>query len=38
MPERDGARLPVYGRGQNKRIDADCCGENAFAPGPLTAK
>jgi arylsulfatase A-like enzyme len=30
IPELDGARLPVYGEGQNRRIDRDCPGESAF--------
>jgi arylsulfatase A-like enzyme len=29
-PRLDGTRFPVYGDGQLKRIDDDCCGENAF--------
>ncbi|MFB3893620.1 MAG: sulfatase-like hydrolase/transferase [Phycisphaerae bacterium] len=32
LPRMDGSRLPVYGEGQNRRIDADCCGDNAFQP------
>jgi len=31
-PERDGARLPVSGRGQKTRIGEKHCGENVFYP------
>ena len=31
-PERDGARLPVWGDGQSRRIDENCPGELAFDP------
>ena len=31
-PARDGLRCPVTGLGQAERIDADHCGEGAFAP------
>ncbi|HUU42856.1 MAG TPA: sulfatase-like hydrolase/transferase [Planctomycetota bacterium] len=30
IPRLDGSRLPVWGDGQLRRIDDDCCGENAF--------
>jgi arylsulfatase A-like enzyme len=33
-PERDGARFPVHGDGQVKRIDEDCPGESVFRQLP----
>ena len=33
-PRLDGARMPVTGSGQRERIDADCCGEDAFFEKP----
>ena len=32
VPQRDGARLPVVGDGQIRKIDKDCPGESAFFP------
>ncbi len=33
-PRLDGSRLPVTGRGQRQRIDAEHCGEEAFDQAP----